>query len=156
MQTLQSLVEQCLPHIGRLMPWDLAGRMESGERPLIVDVREPEEFAALHIPGSINVPRGILEAACEYGYTETVPELAATRDRPIVLVCRSGNRSALAAHTLSLLAFKSPASLMTGLRGWNDYDQPLVDAQGMRIDADKAEQLLNPALRPEQLDSRRR
>src|SRR5688500_379979 len=91
MHTLHSLVEQCLPGISRLMPWDLAERIKADQRFLIVDVREPGEFAVLRIPGSINVPRGILEAASEYGYSETVPELAAARTRPLVVVCRSGN-----------------------------------------------------------------
>jgi len=40
--------------------------------------------------------------------------------------------------------------MKTGVRGWNDYELPLVDASGAPVDIDLADQLLNPALRPEQ------
>jgi len=48
--------------------------------------------------------RGILETACEYGYEETVPELAQARERAVVIVCRSGNRSALVAWVMQEMA----------------------------------------------------
>jgi hypothetical protein len=47
-------------------------------------------------------------------------------------------------------------SLKTGLRGWNDYEQPLVDAQGRPVDIDDADALFATRLRPEQIDPRRR
>jgi len=133
------------------MPWELADRLKAETKPLIVDVREPQEFVAMHIPGSINVPRGILESACDYGYAETLPELATGREREIVLVCRSGNRSALAAQVLRLLGYRRPATLMTGVRGWNDYDQPLHNAKGETVDPDEAERYLNPPIAAEQM-----
>lgn len=144
METLQSLVDKSLDRIQTLMPWDLAEKLENEPDSVILDVREADEFAAMHIPGSINVPRGILEASCEYGYAETIPELVEARDRPVVVVCRSGNRSALAAEVLSLLGYRKPYSLNTGVRGWNDYDQPLVNASGETVDPDEAEAFLNP------------
>jgi len=135
--------------VRELMPWDLAQRL-TGTPPLVLDVREPAEFAALRIEGSISVPRGILEQACEWDFDETVPELAKARERPIVVVCRSGHRSVLAADVLQLLGFTDVASLKTGLRGWNDFDQPLTDAQGRPVDADEAERQLAPRLRADQ------
>ena len=113
-------------------------------------ISEPYEYARLHIPGSINVPRGVLESASEYDYEETVPELAAGRDRDVVLICRSGNRSALAACTLQQMGFTKVRSLKTGLRGWNDYEQPLVDADGNTVDIDEADDYFTTRLRPEQ------
>ncbi|RXM22291.1 rhodanese-like domain-containing protein, partial [Citrobacter sp. AAK_AS5] len=105
-------------------PWDLEERRAANTALLILDVREPYEFYAMHIPGSINVPRGILESACEWDYEETVPELVTGRDREIVVVCRSGYRSILATHVMQVLGFTNVASLQTGLRGWKDYEQP--------------------------------
>ena len=45
------------------MPWDLEERLQQNPDLLLVDVREPYEFDAMHIAGSMNVPRGILESA---------------------------------------------------------------------------------------------
>ncbi|MEJ2465341.1 MAG: rhodanese-like domain-containing protein [Candidatus Thiodiazotropha sp.] len=78
------------------------------------------------------------------------------RGRRLVVVCRSGNRSVLAAHTLQLLGFTRTASLKTGLKGWNDYDQPLVDERGESVGADIAEKLLNPMISLEKLGPRGR
>ncbi|OQW91671.1 MAG: sulfurtransferase [Beggiatoa sp. IS2] len=151
MKTYQNLVNACLKDIAEIMPWDLQAQLEKGESLLILDIREPYEFQASHIQGSLNVPRGILEPACEYGYEDTVAELAAARDKDIVIVCRSGNRSVLAAYTLQLMGYQSVKSLKTGLKGWNDYEQPLQDIYGQIVDGDVTETLLKPPLRPEQL-----
>lgn len=145
-----ALVKDALTRVKEVMPWDVQRRLAAGEPLLLLDVREPAEFAALHIPGSINVPRGILEQSCEWDYEETVPLLAAGREREIVVICRSGKRSALAADTLQRMGFAKVASLRTGVRGWNDNEQPLQDAAGKALDPDEVEILLTSQLRPEQ------
>ncbi len=147
----QDLVEECLSDIDELFPWDLVDLMEQDRSLLVVDIREPEEFQAMRIPGSLHVPRGILEPACEYGYEETVPDLVEARSRPIVVVCRSGNRSALAAHTMRRMGYESVYSLKTGLRGWNDYEQPLVDGAGRPVDVDAADEFFTARITPAQL-----
>jgi len=150
MRRYADLLADALQRVREIQPWDL-GRMRLAERPpLVLDVREPTEFALARIPGSINVPRGILEQACEWGYEETVPALAGRDECSIVVVCRSGNRSILAADVMRQLGFEDVASLRTGVRGWNDFDQPLVDGEGCPVEADEAERLLAPRVRPEQ------
>lgn len=145
------LVRSCMTDIKELMPWDIEERLQANPDLLIVDVREPEEFDAMHIPGSLNVPRGILESACEWDYEETEPELVRARDREIVVVCRSGYRSVLAAHSLQVLGYKNVVSLKTGLRGWNDYEQPLKDKAEQTVDMDDADDYFTAKLRPDQL-----
>ena len=115
-----------------------------------MDVREANEYDALHIPNSLFVPRGLLEAACDWDYDDTVPELAGGRDREIVVICRSGNRSVLAAHTMMRMGFKSVSSLKTGIRGWNDFEQQLIDKDGNDVDIDDADDLLATKLREDQ------
>jgi rhodanese-related sulfurtransferase len=151
MKRYNDLINELLPRVREWMPWDLVERLEANPQLLVVDVREPAEYAAMHIPGSINVPRGILESAAEWDYEDTVPELAAARQREVVLACRSGNRSVLAAHTLQLLGFTDVASLKTGVRGWKDFDQPLRDGEGADVDLDDADAFFTPRLRPDQL-----
>jgi rhodanese-related sulfurtransferase len=150
MKSYNDLVNDCLPHIEEVFPWDLADETAESKDILLVDISEPYEFERLHIPGSLNVPRGILESACEYDFDETVPELAAGRDRDLVVICRSGRRSALAAYTLQQMGFNKVRSLKTGLRGWNDDEYPLVDGEQKPVDPDTAEDYLETKLRPEQ------
>ncbi len=144
MKTFDQLVADAATHISELMPWDLAEKIEGNQPLLLIDVREPEEFNAMHIAHAINIPRGILEAASETGYDETDPDLSTSRDKKILVICRSGKRSCLAAYTLQQLGFEHVASLKAGLRGWNDYDQPLVDQNNIEVDGDHAEEYLQP------------
>jgi rhodanese-related sulfurtransferase len=136
--------------VREVMPWDLAARLKSCQQLLVLDVREPAEFERAHIAGALNVPRGVLEQACEWDFDETEPVLAGERGRPIVVVCRSGNRSLLAADVMQALGFADVVSLATGMRGWNDYEQPVVDGAGNPVEPDEAEQRLAPRLRPDQ------
>ena len=151
MKRFMELIRECLTDVKELMPWDLEERLQENPDLLILDVREPYEFDAMHIVGSRNVPRGILESACEWDYEETVPELVRARDREIVVVCRSGNRSILAAHAMQVLGYRDVTSLQTGLRGWKDYDQPLVDKDGNEVDLDDADVYFTPQVRDDQL-----
>ncbi|MFV2056760.1 MAG: rhodanese-like domain-containing protein [Thiohalomonadales bacterium] len=146
MKTFTQLVSDSLPLIEELFPWDLEGELAGDSKPLLIDVREPEEYFAMHISGSILVPRGILESACDYGYPETVPRLADSRTENVVLICRSGNRSALAALTLNIMGFQQVRSLKTGVRGWNESEQPLVNQRGESVDSDMAEDFLSPKI----------
>ena len=152
MKRFTDLVSECLPKITEVFPWDIGDKLESVSPPLILDVREPHEFETMHIKGSLNVPRGILESACEFGYEETVSQLAGARDCEIIVVCRSGNRSALAAFTMQLMGYRNVVSMKTGLRGWNDYELPLVDATGMVVPVDSADNFFTVRLRPDQLE----
>ena len=150
MKRFAELVAECLPNINEVFPWDVEEKLAGDTPPLILDVCEPGEFSAMHIQGSLHVPRGILESACEYGYEETVGVLAEAREREVVVVCRSGNRSALAALTMEMMGFKKVSSLKTGLRGWNDYELPLVDGTGQTVSLHWSDEYFTARLRPEQ------
>ena len=151
MKSYNQLIEQCLETVEEIFPWDLEEELQSGKKPLILDIREPEEFNAMHIKDSLNVPRGILEQSCEWDYEETVPELVQARDKPIVLVCRSGNRSVLAAYTMQQMGYQNVKSLKTGLKGWTDYEQPLVDNNNKDVDIDDADEYFVSKVKPEQM-----
>ena len=118
---------------------------------MLLDVREPYEYDAMHIRGALNVPRGILETACEFNYEETMPELVNAREREIVVICRSGKRSVLVADVMQQLGYRNVKSLKTGLRGWSDDDQEMVDANDKPVDEDSAIEYFTPRLRPEQI-----
>ncbi len=77
MKRYSDLLADALQRVREIQPWDLDKRLARDPPPLVLDIREPAEFALARIPGSINVPRGVLEQACEWDFEETVPELAA-------------------------------------------------------------------------------
>ncbi len=145
------LLNECLPHVKEIFPWDLVEQLEQGEEMLILDVREPYEFDAMHIEDSLNVARGVLETAIEWDYEETLPELVQARELYVVVVCRSGNRSLLAARTMALMGFKNVVNLKTGLRGWSDYEQPLVDEANQPITLREGDAYFFPKVQPEQM-----
>ena len=150
-QSYDTLVLRASAEIDELMPWDLEAELAGEPGLFLLDIREADEFAAAQIKGSVNVPRGLLEGACEYGFVETVPELVEARSRNIVVICRSGRRSALAASTMKELGYTRVKSLKLGVKGWNDSDFPLVDDYGTSVDTDYAEELLTPEISEEQL-----
>lgn len=151
MKRYNDLINDALTRVREILPWDLVDLLASGNIPLVIDVREPSEFEHGHIAGSINVPRGILESSCDWDYEDTIPSLAAERKQSIVVICRSGHRSVLAVDTMQQLGFTNVVSLKTGIRGWNDYEQALVDKNNVVIDTDHIEQLLTSRVRPDQL-----
>src|ERR687894_1928568 len=86
---------------------------QNGNNAVIVDVREQHEFEEAHLPGAVHVPRGHLESRVE----GLVPD----RSGRVVLYCASGNRSALAAHTMKeLLGYEDVASMRGGITLWKD------------------------------------
>jgi rhodanese-related sulfurtransferase len=151
MKTFNQLIDEGLQTVDELFPWDLDEDLQAGKDTLILDVREPDEYDAMHIKDSIFAPRGILESAAEWGYDDTIPELVQARDREVVVVCRSGNRSVLAGRTLQLMGYQNVKSLKTGLRGWNDYELPLIDKDGKDVDIDEAEEFLASKVSEEQM-----
>jgi len=150
-QSYKTMVADLAGKVDEIFPWDLADELAGGANPLLLDIRCPHEFDVAHIEGSVNVPRGILEIAADYGYEETNPELVEARGRRVIVICRSGNRSLLAAYTLRLMGYTDVSSLRLGVRGWNDYDQPLVAGSDRRLDPDLADDLLTSKVTAEQL-----
>lgn len=139
MQKLVDLLVNRLKSVQEIMPWDMEEMMNKNSDILVLDVRERDEFDTMHVANSLNVPRGIVESACEWGYEETEPELVQARGREVIIVCRSGYRSILTAFNLQLLGFKKIYSLSTGLRGYNDYELPFVDIEEQPVDIEIAD-----------------
>lgn len=143
MKTFKEIVDEARNEVQEIFPWDVEDRQKENEDVLLLDIREECEYAAFHIQNSMLIPRGILETACEEEYEDSVPELIDSRDREIIVVCRSGNRSILAAQTMQWMGYKNVVSMKTGLRGWNDYELPLINRYRETVDPDTVEELLD-------------
>ena len=95
---------------------------------VLIDVREPAEFETGHIPGSINIPRGVLEFQVDaHPAVANVSDPALShKDRPIVVVCRTGGRAALSTVNLQRLGFSDVRSITGGVLAWGEAGLPLV------------------------------
>ncbi|MBP2280656.1 rhodanese-related sulfurtransferase [Psychrobacter sp. PL15] len=87
---------------------------------VIIDVREPAEYAAGHIEGAVLVPRGMLEFV-----VSDLPAVNGT-DTSILLYCKSSGRGALAAQSLEALGYKNVVSVTGGYDAWVEAGKPTV------------------------------
>jgi len=91
-------------------------RMEGGERFLLVDVREDNEWSKGHLPGAVHMGRGVIERDIE----KTVPETGTK----LILYCGGGFRSALVADNLQKMGYMNVESMDGGWRGWTEAGLP--------------------------------
>jgi rhodanese-related sulfurtransferase len=103
-----------------------AARAEVDGGALVLDVREPGEFAENHIAGAVNVPRGLLELRAAADSPGADAELTAHRDARIVVYCTKSPsaRSLLAAQTLGRLGYDHVSVLDGGLNAWAEANLP--------------------------------
>src|SRR5680860_666694 len=122
MPTGAELIEKIKAEITEVQPSDANDELaatSNGGGVSLVDVREQHEFEERHIPGAIHVPRGHLESRIE----QFVPD----RSKRVILYCASGNRSALAAKTLTEeLGYSDVASMAGGITLWKDRNYETV------------------------------
>ena len=85
---------------------------------VVIDVREYDEYAAGHLPGSINIPRGILEFKIGM-----VPECA-NKDGAFLIYCRTSGRAALSAVQLQKIGYTNIVSMLGGFEQWNNEGRP--------------------------------
>jgi len=122
MPTYRELLQQVRSEISEIDATEARDRIESGE-PVVVDVREQDEWDEGHIPGAVHVPRGHLESRIE--------RLAPDTARPIVVYCSAGNRSAFAAKTLTELGYEDVVSLTGGFTDWKRNGFPVQLQAGL-------------------------
>jgi molybdopterin/thiamine biosynthesis adenylyltransferase/rhodanese-related sulfurtransferase len=114
------VIRQIKQHVQEIDPAEVSEHLGNGV--VLVDVRESEEWDRGHIPGAVHVPRGYLESR--------IDAAAPDRDARVILYCASGQRSALAAHTLKdLLGYSNVASMTGGITLWKD--------RGYKVDVPK-------------------
>jgi len=109
--TSSQLVTQAKSSIIEILPSELADMLPE-EDLILIDVREPNEYEESYIPGACSMPRGVLEFRILEHEQVNNPEVK------IILYCRSGGRSALAAESLTKMGFRNVMSLAGGYEAW--------------------------------------
>ncbi|ANF56632.1 rhodanese-like domain-containing protein [Halotalea alkalilenta] len=95
-----------------------ATRLINREDAIVIDLREPKEFKAGHISGARNIPDARLESR--------LSELDKFKDKPVILVCKTGQSSAAAAAKLDKAGFTRVTRLRGGISQWQADDLPTV------------------------------
>ena len=98
---------------------DVKRRIDGGEKFLLVDVREDNEWARGHLPGAVHLSKGIIERDIE----QTVPDT----NSKLVLYCGGGFRSALVAENLQKMGYTNVISMDGGIRGWREKNYSLTN-----------------------------
>lgn len=128
MQTAQDLVAQAKQRIAEVSVDQLAA-VATGDA-LVIDIREPAEYASGHIAQAVNLPRGVLEfqlvahPQIAGGCEDPQQVLQQLKTRPVYLICRSGGRSALAADSLQQMGLEQVFSVAGGMQAWQDSGKP--------------------------------
>jgi len=102
--------------VAEITPAELKARIDRGDRPFILDVREPEEVALAAFPDATNIPMGEIPSRM----TELDP------DRETIVVCHHGIRSAQVAIYLARMGFERAVNLAGGIDAWSVAADPAV------------------------------
>jgi sulfur-carrier protein adenylyltransferase/sulfurtransferase len=110
MATYRELLAQVKSEIDEVASSDVLARLDDPARPLLLDVREQDEWQEGHLPHAIHVPRGNLESRVE----ALIPD----KSREIVVYCAAGARSAFAAKSMVDLGYDNVTSMIGGFTDW--------------------------------------
>jgi rhodanese-related sulfurtransferase len=102
-----------MPEYENISAGGLKGRLDAGERPVLLDVREPWEFELASIEGSKLIPMSQLEGR----FTELDP------DAETVVICHHGNRSSYVTQALQRAGFEKVLNLEGGLDDYSSVDE---------------------------------
>ncbi|MFZ2450546.1 MAG: MBL fold metallo-hydrolase [Methylovulum miyakonense] len=109
--TAQDLVAQAKQHITEVTVAMAKKLMDEGNL-VVVDTREESEYAAGHLDAAVLLPRGVLEFKIG-----AVPELS-DKTKAVLVYCRTGGRSAMAAQSMQLMGYKNVLSMAGGFEAW--------------------------------------
>ncbi|MBE3557268.1 MAG: hypothetical protein IMW91_09415 [Firmicutes bacterium] len=102
--------------VGNITPDELHARLQKGEPLTVIDVREPYEWRSGVIEGALKIPMGQIPSQLA-----SIP-----KDRPVVVVCASGNRSATVATFLHQQGYPRVMNLAGGMSLWIGAQHPVV------------------------------
>src|SRR5438132_7583752 len=126
MKTLKDMLGEARQVVPEEGPAEVARRLAAGEKIVVIDVRDPDEFRDGHLEAATNISRGFLEF--RVGTAVTDPST------PVVLYCQTGLRSLLAAKALKELGYQNVINLQGGFQKWTQSGLPVVKDVPMNAD----------------------
>jgi rhodanese-related sulfurtransferase len=113
-----ALVQDAKSRVREVSVGEVKARLDLGEKPTLIDVREESEYARDHLPGAVHLGKGVLERDVEAKFPDTGAEL--------ILYCGGGFRSALAADNLRKMGYTNVLSMDGGVRDWRNKGYPMT------------------------------
>jgi rhodanese-related sulfurtransferase len=125
--TLAQMVASARAVAQEVSPAEAARAHNADKLDLILDVREPPEYAEGHVPTAVNVPRGLLEIKADPASPASDPALSSEQSARILVYCTKGPgaRSLLAAQTLTSMGYEHVEVLGGGLNAWEEAGLPV-------------------------------
>jgi rhodanese-related sulfurtransferase len=115
---VQEIFDSAFNKSDAISPLSAVAKMNKHDDMLIIDVREPPEFVTSHIEQAINIPLSKL--------AEELPTLTGHKDKPVLITCQNGTRSASASKQLTKAGFEQIFVLAGGMAAWeDDYKLPV-------------------------------
>ncbi len=118
-KTYEQIMAEARQQVPEASTDEVKTRLAGGTKPVLLDVREKEEFRQGYLPGAVSIPRGFLEMRVE----EAVPD----KETPIVAYCASGARSLLAGRILKELGYRDVTSMRGGYNAWKNQGLPITE-----------------------------
>jgi rhodanese-related sulfurtransferase len=110
-------VAKAKAEIKKVSAADIKAAIDKKEKAVLLDVRDPNEYSAGHLPGAINVSRGLLEF--------NVWDKVSDKNTKIYVYCKTAGRSALATKTLNELGYKNAVLMDANFEDWIKAGYPV-------------------------------
>jgi len=117
-KTYKQIMEEARQVVPEASPDEVKSKLDRSTPPMLLDVREKEEFRQGYVPGAVSLPRGFLEMRVE----DAVPD----KNTPIVAYCAGGTRSLLAGRILKELGYTNVTSMRGGFTAWKNQGLPVA------------------------------
>ena len=114
--TTEEMVTEAKESICEVTVSEAKGLLDEGGH-IFLDCREPKEYKMGHVPGAVNIPRGLLE----FKIANKVPD----KSTPIIMYCKSGGRGCLAACTLCRMGYEKVMNMDGGWLAWEKAGYPV-------------------------------
>ena len=114
--TAKDFQAEALKHITTISVAEAKAMLDKGGV-IFLDVRTAKEFKSGHVPGAVNVPRGLLEFKIEKKISD--------KNASVVVYCKTGGRSSLASYTLVRMGYKNVKNMDGGWKAWVKAGYPV-------------------------------
>jgi rhodanese-related sulfurtransferase len=114
--TAKDLVEQAKKNVTMVSLADAKAMFDKGGVTFL-DCREPKEYKSGHVPGAVNIPRGLLE----FKVGKKLPD----KNAAIIMYCKSGGRACLACESIGKMGYKNVKNMEGGWKAWAKAGYPV-------------------------------
>ncbi len=125
-KTLMDFVKAAKSRITEISIDEVTGLQAEGYQ--VLDVREPNEYVQGTLENAMNIPRGLIEAACDPNYPGHRKEMI-DRDKPWLILCATGGRSAMVTDVMQQMGFNNVKNINGGMGAWKEADKAVVIPQ---------------------------